>query len=61
MSVEMVLTWIGALDGIAYENIWWEILAKVCVSPLGLWGPILLALTYAYYVRRCRPGSETRP
>ncbi|MFI0350414.1 hypothetical protein [Actinomadura sp. 9N407] len=55
VSVMMALTWTGATDGIAYENPWWEMLAKVCISPISLWGPMTLALTYAYYARRCRP------
>ncbi|GAA1533062.1 hypothetical protein GCM10009678_14290 [Actinomadura kijaniata] len=57
VTVMMTLTWIGALDGTDYQNGWWEALAKVCISPIGLWGPLTLALTYAYYVRRCRPAN----
>lgn len=60
VSVMMALTWIGLIDGTGYENRWWEALAKVCISPIGLWGPLMLALTYAYYVRRCRPATSAR-
>jgi hypothetical protein len=52
LPVQTVLHWIGTVEKTAYENIWWEILATVCVSPLNLWGPIVLALAYAYYRRR---------
>lgn len=58
LPVPTVLQWVGAVDEIAYENVWWEIPAKVCISPLNLWGPMVLALTCAYYVRRCRPGPK---
>ncbi|YCK37378.1 hypothetical protein ACNF49_25990 [Actinomadura sp. ATCC 39365] len=58
LPVQTVLQWMGAVDEIAYENVWWEILAKVCISPLNLWGPTVLALTFAYYLRRCRPGLK---
>ncbi|THA28175.1 hypothetical protein [Streptomyces sp. A1547] len=46
---------VPGFDGLGFSNIWWEILAKVCIAPGMLWGPLVLALTYAYYVRRCRP------
>ncbi|MFI7440717.1 hypothetical protein [Nonomuraea indica] len=55
LPVQTVLQWAGAVDPVAYENVWWEVLATVCVSPLNLWGPMVLALTWAYYMRRCRP------
>jgi hypothetical protein len=28
----------------------------VCIAPVALWGPIVLSLAYAYYVRR-RPAA----
>ncbi|WP_051300749.1 hypothetical protein [Actinomadura rifamycini] len=56
VSVMTALTWIGVINGTGYENGWWEALAKVCISPIGLWGTLTLAQTYAYYVRR-RPTS----
>ncbi|WP_018654428.1 hypothetical protein [Actinomadura flavalba] len=59
VSVMMVLTWNGVIEGTSYENGWWDALAKICVGPVGLWGPMTLALTYAYYARRCRPADTT--
>lgn len=35
----------------------WDVLAMTVSGLLLLWGPMLLALTYAYYQRRCRPNS----
>ncbi|WP_043636400.1 hypothetical protein [Nonomuraea candida] len=52
LPVQTVLQWAGAVDRVAYANVWWEILATACVSPLNLWGPIVLALAYAYHRRR---------
>ncbi|GAA2268348.1 hypothetical protein GCM10010149_06360 [Nonomuraea roseoviolacea subsp. roseoviolacea] len=60
LPVQTVLQWMGAVDEVPYENVWWKILANVCITPLNLWGPIVLALTCAYYVRRCRPGMTMR-
>lgn len=40
--------------GFAFVNGWWEALLILCYLPLLLWGPLLLALTWAYYRRRCR-------
>jgi hypothetical protein len=55
VSVMMALTWVGVIDGTGYRNVWWETLAKLCIGPVALWGPMTLALTCAYHVRRCRP------
>jgi hypothetical protein len=52
VSVWMVLTWVGVSGHMAYENGWWQALAMVCITPLALWGPIVLALAYAYQRRR---------
>ncbi|QIB42794.1 hypothetical protein [Streptomyces aureoverticillatus] len=41
------------LDG--FDNGAWELLFRACVLPVGLWGPLVLALTVHYYVRRRRP------
>ncbi|MFF1379437.1 hypothetical protein [Streptomyces sp. NPDC058308] len=53
----MPLGWFGLLGfhEVAFTNGWWLLLARVCISPVMLWGPIVLALTYAYY-RRSLPG-----
>lgn len=37
---------------VGYSNGWWKSLAAVCTLPLTLWGPLLLAVTFAYYKRR---------
>lgn len=37
---------------------WWAVLMAVCYLPLVAWGPLVLAVTYAYYRRRCRPGGS---
>ncbi|PJN34477.1 hypothetical protein CG747_39725 [Streptomyces sp. CB02959] len=49
------LAWAGAIPEVGYSNGWWMALARVCVSPAMLWGPIVLALAWAYYRRR-RPA-----
>ncbi len=52
-----LLTWLNVpgFHGLGFSNGWWEALANVCIAPGILWGPLVLALTYAYYVRRRRP------
>ncbi|WP_370422152.1 hypothetical protein AB8O64_28455 [Streptomyces sp. QH1-20] len=45
---------IGGASGFPYAG-GWGILAKTVSGLLTLWGPLLLALTYGYYRRRCRP------
>jgi hypothetical protein len=34
----------------------WDVLAMTVSGLLTLWGPLLLALTYGYYRRRCHPA-----
>ncbi|MFD8983077.1 hypothetical protein [Streptomyces sp. NPDC059564] len=53
----VLLSWlhVPGFHGLGYSSGWWEALAMVCVAPGMLWGPMLLALTHGYYVRRCRP------
>ncbi|GGX32994.1 hypothetical protein GCM10010341_62890 [Streptomyces noursei] len=53
----MPLAWFGLLGfhEVGFTNGWWKLLAHVCISPVMVWGPIVLALTYAYYERR-RPA-----
>ncbi|WTX00868.1 hypothetical protein OG216_46365 (plasmid) [Streptomycetaceae bacterium NBC_01309] len=41
-----------------YTNVWWDILVTACSVPLVLWGPMTLAVTYAYFRRRCRPKAS---
>ncbi|MFD0383591.1 hypothetical protein ACFQ2B_18175 [Streptomyces stramineus] len=56
----LLVDWTLTTFGIAgftnggFSNIWWETLANVVSGLIVLWGPLVLALTYAYYVRRCR-------
>ncbi|ARZ68573.1 hypothetical protein M1P56_31415 [Streptomyces sp. HU2014] len=55
-----VLSWFGVLSpGAGFTSDGWQALARVCVAPGTLWGPLVLVLTYAYYVRRCRPAKGT--
>ncbi|AYN38211.1 hypothetical protein D9753_03825 [Streptomyces dangxiongensis] len=35
----------------------WDTLAMTVSGLLTLWGPLMLALTYGYYRRRCRPDA----
>ncbi|KAB7847261.1 hypothetical protein [Streptomyces mobaraensis] len=53
----MPLAWFGLFGyhDVAFTNGWWKLLADVCITPVMLWGPIVLALTYAYHRRR-RPA-----
>ncbi len=43
----------GFSDG-PYDNVWWHILAASVSGLITLWGPLVLALTYAYYQRHRR-------
>ncbi|WP_199486788.1 hypothetical protein [Actinomadura logoneensis] len=52
------LTFSGVVDVQPYDNGWWKALAAVCTGPVELWGPIVLVLAIAYYVRR---RGETAP
>jgi hypothetical protein len=52
LSAQMVLGWFGIVDTVGYSSLWWDALATACIAPMALWGPLLLALTGAYYVRR---------
>ncbi|MFD0383606.1 hypothetical protein ACFQ2B_18310 [Streptomyces stramineus] len=48
-----VLSWFHVIpEGPGYVNGWWEALAKVCIAPGTLWGPMVLALACAYAARR---------
>lgn len=59
VSVWMVLAWAGVVDRMAYENGWWQAPAMVCITPIALWGPTVLALAHAYHRRR-RPARGRR-
>ncbi|MGW0196166.1 hypothetical protein [Nonomuraea sp. NPDC003201] len=61
ISVWMVLAWVGVFGRTAYENGWWQALAMVCITPIALWGPIVLALAYAYHLRRHPARGQRMP
>jgi hypothetical protein len=42
------------LDPVTFSHTGWEVLLVACYLPLLLWAPLLAAVTYAYYRRRCR-------
>ncbi len=42
------------LPDVEYEHVGWHILLIACYAPLLAWAPLLAAVTYAYYRRRCR-------
>jgi hypothetical protein len=41
------------LDAFTFSHAGWEVLMAACYLPLLLWAPLLGAVTYAYYRRRC--------
>ncbi|MEV4926454.1 hypothetical protein [Streptomyces roseoverticillatus] len=45
---------IAGFSDVSYTNVWWRVLADTVSGLFVLWGPLVLALTYAYYRRRCR-------
>ncbi|MFJ7423946.1 hypothetical protein ACIQXD_35990 [Streptomyces uncialis] len=53
-----VLGWFGVGESVGYISSGWQTLAHLCIAPGTLWGPLVLALTYAYYTRRCRPAKQ---
>ncbi|MFJ9952447.1 hypothetical protein [Kitasatospora sp. NPDC091207] len=58
LTVDWVLTEFGlaGFSTVEYTNGWWRALAATVSGLFVLWGPLVLALTYAYYRRRCRPA-----
>ncbi len=60
LLVDWILTafHIGGLSTVPYENVWWRGLADTVSFLFVLWGPLVLALTWAYYRRRCRPAPR---
>ncbi|MFF1906479.1 hypothetical protein [Kitasatospora sp. NPDC058218] len=48
----LALLHIGGVPLVEYSSGWWKALAAAATLPLTLWGPLLLAVTYAYYLRR---------
>ena len=55
----VVLSLTGIIGSVEYENMWWAALATTCLLVQAPWGPSVLALTFAYYVRR-RTSIEER-
>ncbi|MEW2416378.1 hypothetical protein AB0953_22000 [Streptomyces sp. NPDC046866] len=56
LLADWVLSGFG-LAGVAgprFANGWWALLAAVTSGLFVLWGPLLTALTWQYYARRCR-------
>ncbi|WP_409491270.1 hypothetical protein [Amycolatopsis sp. cmx-11-12] len=45
------LTAYGVVENVAYVNKGWETLATICVTPIALWGPIVITLGIAYHRR----------
>jgi hypothetical protein len=56
LTVDWVLTTfnLAGVSDVPYVNTWWKVLADTVSGLFSLWGPLVLALTYSYYVRRCR-------
>jgi hypothetical protein len=54
----VLLGWFGVGDSVGFNGGGWEVLARLCIFPGMLWGPLVLALTYGYYTRRCRPAQQ---
>ncbi|MCA6094865.1 hypothetical protein LE181_22170 [Streptomyces sp. SCA3-4] len=44
---------IAGFATVPYDNGWWELLANVVSGLFLLWGPMVLAMTWAYHRRRC--------
>ncbi|GHC70027.1 hypothetical protein [Streptomyces cinnamoneus] len=52
---------IGGFATVPYDNGWWRLLANVVSGLFLLWGPMVLAMTWAYYRRRCHgPVAATQ-
>jgi hypothetical protein len=62
-AIALILIWtfatVNILSGPGASNFapssgWGFALLAACYLPLHLWGPLLLAITWAYYRRRCQ-------
>jgi len=42
------------MDELEFSHTGWKVLLVAAYAPLLAWGPLLAAVTYAYYRRRCR-------
>ncbi|MFI0354598.1 hypothetical protein [Actinomadura sp. 9N407] len=54
------LTVFGIVENVPYDNGWWYALAMICTAPISVWGPVVVVLAIAYYLRR-RPRPGSRP
>jgi hypothetical protein len=54
------LTAFGIVEHVSYDNAWWNALATACTAPLRVWGPVVVVLAVAYYLRR-RPRRGSQP
>ncbi|GGO47159.1 hypothetical protein [Streptomyces lasiicapitis] len=50
---------VAGFSDVPYTNVWWQLLASTVSGLIALWGPLVLALTYAYYQRRCRRADAS--
>ncbi|MEV6951164.1 hypothetical protein [Streptomyces sp. NPDC051183] len=59
LTVDWVLCILGiaGFSDVGYTNGWWRALAATVSGLFALWGPLVLALTYSYYRRRCGPAN----
>lgn len=49
-----IIQGVDMFDSARYGSVWWMLLARLCISPALLWGPITIALGISYYRRRTR-------
>ncbi|GGV27038.1 hypothetical protein GCM10010182_57460 [Actinomadura cremea] len=59
LGADRELSFFGVGEHQAYDNGWWKALALICTGPLRVWGPAVIVLAIAYYLRR-RPGADAR-
>ncbi|MEV6978247.1 hypothetical protein [Kitasatospora sp. NPDC093806] len=61
LAVQWVLTTfeLAGFEEVGFTNGWWRALATVVSGLFVLWGPLILALTFAYHRRR-QPAAPTR-
>jgi hypothetical protein len=55
------LTVFGVNEDTSYVNGWWKALAMICTAPIRIWGPVVLVLAGAYYLRRRPIGTGPTP
>ncbi|MFD7733826.1 hypothetical protein ACFV6F_26035 [Kitasatospora phosalacinea] len=59
----LLVGWVRALLGhaenLTYTGTGWQVLGESCQALMLLWGPLLLAVTHAYWRRRRRPSTSS--